>query len=81
MLTIEEQERAAFAAGNYELARTLARVIELEDDACELRAAATDDALTIQHLKRILADALADDAWRERAAAALDAAECAWARE
>lgn len=72
MLTIEEQERQAFADGNYALAHVLARVIDLEDDACELRAAAAGDALTIQHLKRILADALADDAWRERAAAALE---------
>lgn len=71
-LTLEEQERAAFADGDYDLARTLARVIELEDDACNMRAAATDDALTIQHLKRILADALVNDCWRERAAAALD---------
>jgi len=70
-LTLEEQERAAFANGDYELARTLARVIELEDDACELRAAATDDARTIEHIKRILRDALADDCWRERAAAAI----------
>ena len=71
-LTLEEQERAAFADGNYDLAHVLARVIDLEDDACNMRAAATDDALTIQPLKRILADALADDAWRERAAAALE---------
>ena len=71
-LTLEEQERQAFADGDYDLARTLARAIELEDDACDLRAAAADDALTIQHLRRILADALADDAWRERAAAALE---------
>jgi hypothetical protein len=70
-LTLEEQERAAFADGDYALARTIARVIELEDDACELRAAATDDARTIEHILRILRDALADDCWRERAAAAL----------
>jgi len=70
-LTLEEQERAAFGAGDYELARTLAHVIELEDDACELRAAATDDARTIEHILRILRDALADDCWRERAAAAI----------
>ena len=71
-LTLEEQERAAFADGDYALAHVLARAIDLEDDACNMRAAATDDALTIQHLKRILADALADDCWRERAAAALE---------
>jgi hypothetical protein len=40
MYTLEEQERKAFADGNYDLAHVLARVIDLEDDACELRAAA-----------------------------------------
>ena len=70
-LTLEEQERAAFADGNYDLARTLAHVIELEDALAEARAAATDDARTIEHILRILHDALADDCWRERAAAAL----------
>jgi len=69
--TLEEQERAAFADGDYALAHMIAHVIELEDDACELRAAATDDARTIEHIKRILRDALADDCWRERAAAAI----------
>jgi hypothetical protein len=72
MLTIEEQERQAYAAGNTALAAALAQVIDLENEACELRAAATDAELTIEHLKRILSDALDDDAWRERAAAALE---------
>jgi len=71
-LTTEESERAAYAANNQPLAVAWGRVIDLENQACELRAAATDDALTIQHLKRILADALVDDCWRERAAAALE---------
>ena len=71
-MTIEEQERYAHAAGNTTLADALAQVIDLEDEACELRAAAEDDADTIAHLKRILADALNDDAWRERAAAAIE---------
>jgi hypothetical protein len=72
MLTIEEQERQAYAAGDTALAAALAQVIDLENEACELRAAATDAELTIEHLKRILSDALDDDAWRERAAAALE---------
>ena len=72
MLTIEEQERAAYASGNTALADALARVIDLENQAADLRAAATDDELTIEHLKRILADALNDDVWRERARAALE---------
>ena len=72
MLTIEEQERAAYASGNTALAAALARVIDLENEAADLRAAATDAELTIEHLKRILSDALDDDAWRERAAAAIE---------
>jgi hypothetical protein len=71
-MTIEEQERYAHAAGNTQLADALAQVIDLENEACELRAEAADDADTIAHLKRIIADALADDAWRERAAAAIE---------
>jgi hypothetical protein len=70
--TIEEQERQAYAAGNAALADALARVIDLENEACELRAAAIDAELTIEHLKRVLSDALADDCWRERAAAAIE---------
>jgi phage shock protein A len=72
MLTIEEQERQAYASGNTALAAALARVIDLENEACELRAAATDAELTIEHLKRVLSDALNDDCWRERAAAAIE---------
>ena len=71
-MTIEEQERQAYAAGNIALAAALGQVIDLENEACELRAAATDAELTIEHLKRILSDALDDDAWRERAAAAIE---------
>lgn len=71
-MTIEEQERAAYAAGNAALAAALARVIDLEDEAADLRAAAADDADTMAHLKRIIADALADDCWRERATAAIE---------
>ena len=72
MLTIEEQERQAYAAGNTALAAALAQVIDLENEAADLRAAATDAEREIEHLKRILADALADDCWRERAAAAIE---------
>lgn len=42
MLTIEEQERQAFADGNTALADALARVIDLENQACELRAIISD---------------------------------------
>ena len=71
-MTIEEQERYAHANGDTALAAALAQVIDLENEACELRAAAADAELTIEHLKRIIADALNDDAWRERAAAAIE---------
>ena len=71
-MTIEEQERAAYAAGDTALAAALAQVIDLENEAADLRAAAIDAELTIEHLKRILADALNDDVWRERARAALE---------
>ena len=72
MLTIEEQERQAYAAGNIALAAALGQVIDLENEACELRAAVADAELTIEHIKRIIYDALDDDSWRERAAAALE---------
>jgi hypothetical protein len=71
-MTIEEQERQAYAAGNIALAAALARVIDLENEAADLRAAVTDAELTIEHIKRIISDALDDDSWRERAAAALE---------
>jgi phosphotransferase system HPr-like phosphotransfer protein len=71
-MTIEEQERAAYTAGDTALAAALAQVIDLANEACELRATAADDADAIAHLKRIIADALNDDAWRERAAAAIE---------
>ena len=36
-MTIEDQERAAYAAGNTALAAALAQVIDLENQAAELR--------------------------------------------
>ena len=36
-MTLEEQERQAYAAGNTALADALAQVIDLENEACELR--------------------------------------------
>ena len=42
MHTIEEQERQAYASGNTALAAALARVIDLENQACELRAIISD---------------------------------------
>lgn len=73
MLTIEEQERQAYQAGNITLAAALAAQIDAED-ALAAEAPAREELLDeIAHLKRILADALKDDSWRERAAAAVSA--------
>ena len=71
MLTLEEQERQAYAQGNVTLAGALAARIDAEDalaGEAPAREALLDE---IAHLKRILADALVDDAWRERAQAAI----------
>ena len=71
MLTIDEQERAAYTAGDITLAAALAARIAAED-ALAGEAPAREELLDeIAHLKRILRDALNDDAWRERAQAAI----------
>ena len=71
MLTIEEQERQAYPAGDTTLAGALAARIEAEA-ALAGEAPAREELLEeIAHLKRILEDALADDSWRERAQAAI----------
>ena len=71
MLTIEEQERAAYQQGNITLATALAARIDMQHalaaDVVEVEELQSE----IEHLKRILTDALADDSWRERAQAAL----------
>ena len=67
MLTIEEQERAAYASGNTALADALAQVIDLENQAAELRAIISDAVDLI--------DAEKTDthvSWHERARAALE---------
>ena len=71
MLTIEEQERAAYSAGNTTLAAALAAQIDAENELAAAPAALEELQSEIEHLKRILTDALADDTWRERAQAAL----------
>ena len=71
MLTIEEQERAAYQAGNITLAAALAARIDAEDELAAVPVAREELLDEIAHLKRILADALKDDSWRERAAAAI----------
>ena len=71
MLTLEEQERAAYARGDTTLAAALAARIDAEDALAAAPAALEELQDEIAHLKRILKDALNDDAWRERAAAAI----------
>jgi len=71
-LTIEEQERQAYVRGDITLAATLAAQIDAEEALAQAPAAREELLDEIAHLKRILADALNDDAWRERAQAALE---------
>ena len=63
MYTIEEQERQAYSAGNTALADALARVIDLENQACELRAVIRD---AVDLIDQDITD------WHERATTALD---------
>ena len=71
MYTLEEQECAAYSAGDTTLAGALAARIDAEE-ALAGEAPAREELLDeIAHLKRILEDALADDSWRERAQAAI----------
>ena len=71
MLTLDEQERAAYQAGDIALAGALAAQIDAEDALAAVPAAREELLDEIAHLKRILADALKDDCWRERAQAAI----------
>ena len=71
MLTIDEQERAAYTAGNITLADALARAIDLESALADADNRLDRQDAEIAHLKRILADALVDDTWRERAQAVI----------
>ena len=66
-MTIEEQERQAYASGNTALAAALAQVIDLENEACELRAIISDARGEIDLEKTDW-----HVGWHERARAALD---------
>ena len=70
-LTLNEQERAAYQRGDITLAAALAAQIDAEEALAQAPAALEELQSEIEHLKRILADALADDTWRERAQAAI----------
>lgn len=71
MYTNEERERRAYQAGNTTLAAALAAQIDAEDALAAAEPAREELLDEIAHLKRILADALEDDCWRERAQAAI----------
>jgi hypothetical protein len=65
MLTIEEQERAAYSAGNTKLADALAIIIDLENQASDLRAVIRDA------LDDLDSEILGED-WIKRAKAAIE---------
>ena len=67
MLTIEEQERHAYAAGDTKLADALAIIIDLENQACDLRAIISDARGEIDPEKTDW-----HAGWHERARAALE---------
>ena len=71
MYTLDEQERAAYQAGDTTLAAALAAQIDAENELAAAEPAREELLDEIAHLKRILRDALADDCWRERATAAV----------
>jgi hypothetical protein len=71
MHTIEEKERDAYQRGDITLAAAYAARIDAENELAAVPAALEELQSEIEHLKRILRDALADDSWRERAAAAI----------
>jgi hypothetical protein len=64
-------ESQAYIAGNTVLAEALGRIEDLSEDIGRLRMDAQELEKDIAHLKRILVDALVNDSWRERAAAAV----------
>jgi len=69
-MTIEEQERHAYASGNTALADALGRVIDLENEACELRDVIRDAVDLIDSEKTDT-----HVGWHERARAALEGDE------
>ena len=67
MYTIEEQERQAYASGDTKLADALAIIIDLENQAAELRAIISDARGEIDLEKTDW-----HAGWHERARAALE---------
>ena len=73
-MTIDEQERQAFAVGDTTLAAALGALADAQDALAAAPAALEELQDEIAHLKRIVRDALDDDCWRERAQAAIEEA-------
>ena len=71
-MTTEEMERQAYQRGDTTLASALAAQIDAENALADEAPAREELLDEIAHLKRILRDALENDAWRERAQAALE---------
>ena len=69
-MTLEDQERAAYASGNTALAAALAQVIDLENQACELRDVIRDAVDLIDQDKTDW-----HAGWHARATAALEGGE------
>ena len=69
-LTLEEKERAAYAAGNTVLSDAFSRIIDLEQERLQLRQCIRDAA-------KLIDDELIDDdpEWVDRAAELLDSDE------
>ena len=70
-LGITMNESQAYMAGNTVLADALGRIEDLQQALGESVAREQELEADVEHLKRILRDALADDCWRERAEAQL----------
>ena len=64
-------ESQAYIAGDTALADALGRIEDLADELGQIRMREQELESDVEHLKRILRDALADDCWRERAEAQL----------
>jgi cell division protein FtsB len=64
-------ELQAYIAGDVVLADALGRIEDLTDELGQIRMREQELEADVEHLKRILRDALADDCWRERAEAQL----------
>ena len=77
-LTTEENERAAYAAGNSAMAQAWGRIIDLENEACELRALVRE---AIENTARMRREAARKDYGAESTDADADAESWHWRAE